>query len=210
MNLNQEIVGLLKQEGCDIVGFANLRELPEEPRKGLGVGIIMATPYAPQAVWDKLDDGQRQGIKDKWTNGSPLERYSKAVKAFLKDGGYKRNTAYPTMQITYKMLATLSGIGWIGKCALLVTKELGPAIRFTAVLTNAPLECGTPFTTSQCPSDCDLCVEICPAQAMNGGLWERGVHRDEFFDAGACRKERSKCGGVCIAVCLYAREGLGY
>ena len=41
------------------------------------------------------------------------------------------------MQITYKMLATLAGIGWIGKNALLVTKEQGSAVRFTAVLTDA-------------------------------------------------------------------------
>jgi len=38
MNLNQEIIEQLNQEGCNIVGFADLRVLPEEPRKGLEVG----------------------------------------------------------------------------------------------------------------------------------------------------------------------------
>jgi len=210
MNLNQEIIERLKQEGCDIIGFADLRILPEELRKRLDVGIIMATTYAPQAVWDKLDDNQKQIINDNWSKGDPLERYNKAAKSFLKEKGYKRNTTYSSMQITYKMLATIAGIGWIGKCALLVTNELGPAVRFTAVLTNAPFECGTPITSSQCPPDCNFCVDECPAKAIKGGLWERGIHRDEFFDVDACKKGRSKCNGLCIASCPYTRKGLGY
>jgi len=210
MNLNNEIIERLKQEGCNIVGFADLSPLPEEPRKGLGVGIIMATTYAPQAVWDKLDDKQRQIIKDEWDKGEPLERYNKAVKSVLKEKGYKRNTTYSTMQITYKMLATLAGIGWVGKNAMLVTGELGPAVRFTAVLTNAPLECGAPITTSQCPADCNFCADVCPAKAIKGGLWERGIHRDEFFDVEVCKKGRSKCDGVCIASCPYTQKGLGF
>jgi len=210
MNLNQEIIELLKHEGCNIVGFADLRALPEEMRKGLDVGIIMATTYAPEAVWDKLSDNQKQVIEESWAEGSPLERYNKAVKSFLRERKYKRNTTYSTMELTYKMLATIAGIGWVGKCALLVSKELGPAVRFTAVLTNAPLECGTPITTSQCPPDCNLCADACPGNAVKGGLWERGVHRDEFFDVDACKKRRSKCQGVCVASCPYTQKGFGY
>jgi len=210
MNLNREIIELLKQEGCDIIGFADLGSLPDEPRKGLGVGIIMATTYAPQAVWDKLNDTQKQVISDNWAVGSPLERCREAVKSFLKEKGYKRNTSYPTMQITYKMLATLAGIGWVGRCALLVSKERGPAVRFTAVLTDAPFVCGTPITTSQCPPDCSCCAEACPVKAISGELWAQGIHRDEFFDVAACKKGRSKCHGLCIAHCPYAQKGLGY
>ena len=210
MNLNNELIQILNQEGCNIVGFADLRDLPEEPRKGLGVGIIMATTYTPQAVWDKLDDTQKQLVRDNEENGSPLERYKKAAKAFLKEKGYKRNTTYPTMEITYKMLATIAGIGWIGRCALLVSSAQGPAVRFTAVLTNAPFECGTPITASQCPTDCTACADACPANAVTGGLWARGIHRDEFFKVEACKKMRSKCDGVCVASCPFTRNGLGY
>jgi epoxyqueuosine reductase QueG len=210
MNLNQELIELLKQEGCHIVGFADIRILPEEQRNGLDVGIIMATTYTPKAVWDRLDDEKRQSIIDNEERGNPLERYNKLTKSFLKEKGYKRNTTYQTMQITYKMLATLAGVGWVGRCALLVSKEQGSAVRFTAVLTNAPFECGTPIMASQCPLDCVACVEICPAKAIKGGLWERGIHRDEFFDVNACKKSRSTCNGLCIAHCPYTQAGLGY
>jgi len=208
--MNQELIDLLKQEGCRIAGFADLSPLPEEPRKGLPVGIIMATTYAPQAVWDKLDDGQRQMIHDNHAMGEPLERYNKAAKAFLRERGYKRNSTYPSMQITYKTLATLAGIGWIGRNALLVSKEQGPAVQFTAVLTDAPFECGTPIIESLCPPDCTACADVCPTKAIQGGLWARGIHRDEFFDVNACKKGRGKCATVCIAHCPLTRKGLGY
>jgi len=210
MSLNQEIIGLLKQEGCNIVGFADLSVLPKEPRKGLPVGIIMATSYTPETVWEKLNDAQKQAIWDNEAKGSPLERYNKAVKAYLKEKGYRRNTSYPTFEITYKMLATLAGIGWIGRCALLVSKEQGPAVRFTAILTNAPLECGEAITASLCPEDCNVCADVCPQNAIKGGLWARGIHRDEFFDMEACKKGRSKCGGVCVGSCPFTQRGFGY
>jgi len=124
--------------------------------------------------------------------------------------GYKRNKTYSRMTITYKMLATLAGIGWVGRCALLITKDLGPALRFTALLTNAPLECGTPITQSLCPPDCSACADICPANAVKTGLWERGIHRDEFFDVNACKKGRSQCHGLCISICPYIQKGFGY
>jgi len=120
-----------------------------------------------------------------------------------------------------KTVATLSGIGWIGKNAMLVTEEAGSAIRLTAVLTNAPLECGTPVTKSKCAPDCTVCAAACPANAPLGGLWEAGIDRDEYFDARACQTaarargmallgvDRSLC-GLCASNCPYTKKGLGY
>jgi epoxyqueuosine reductase QueG len=210
MTLNQELIELLKQDGCRIIGFADLSVLPEEPRNGLGVGVVMATAYLPTAVWDRLSGKQRQDFEDYMAMGNPLERFKKTTKAFLKERGYKRNTTYKSMEITYKMLATLAGIGWIGRNAMLVTKEQGSAVRFTAVLTDAPFECGTPVTASLCPPNCHNCFDACPGKAIKGGLWERGIHRDEFYDVEACKKNRSACDTVCVAGCPFTQQGLGY
>lgn len=120
-----------------------------------------------------------------------------------------------------KIVATLSGIGWIGKCAMLVTHEVGSALRMTVVLTNAPLKCGTPVTKSMCDPNCTICVNICPGKASLGGLWEVGVDRDEFFNAHACysaARSRAKtlldidetmC-GLCISNCPFTKRGIGY
>ena len=39
----------------------------------------------------------------------------------------------------HKAVAYLSGFGWIGKNCLLITPDNGPRVRWTTVLTDAPL-----------------------------------------------------------------------
>lgn len=213
MNLNQEIIRLLDKEGCKIVGFADLRILPEEPRRGSDFGIVMGEPYTAEGMKENLEGKPETFDYDSGATFEPLERFKKSVIQFLKEKGYKANTKYLNTVVTHKTIGTLAGVGWIGRCALLTTKEWGPAMRLTAVLTNAPLECGTPITKSLCPPDCAACADICPAKAIKEGLWEQGVHRDEFFDVKACRKGRQKrkpmC-GLCISICPYTKKGLGY
>jgi epoxyqueuosine reductase QueG len=59
--------------------------------------------------------------------------------------------------LPHKTTATLAGLGWIGKCALLVTERYGSAIRLTAVLTEAELPCGEPVSRSRCGACADKC-----------------------------------------------------
>jgi len=44
--------------------------------------------------------------------------------------------------ISNKLPAHLAGLGWIGKNCLLLTEAFGPRVRFTTVLTDAPLVTG--------------------------------------------------------------------
>ena len=63
--------------------------------------------------------------------------------------------------LSHKIAATLSGTGWIGRNALVITKPFGSAVWLTTALTDAPLETGMPVDESQCGS-CAACVESCP------------------------------------------------
>jgi len=119
--------------------------------------------------------------------------------------------------LPHKTVATRAGIGWIGKCALLVTEERGPMLRLSSILTDAPLATERlPINQSRC-GNCKACVEACPGGAVSGKLWEKGMPREAFFDAEKCRdtaRERSKRGfgggaticGKCIEACPYARR----
>ena len=213
MNLNEEIIRLLKNEGCKIVGFADLRALPEEPRKGGDFGIIIGEPYKVEEMAESLEGKPQRFEQGSEAISDTLERYKKAVIEFLKIKGYKADYKYRNSVITHKMIGTLAGIGWIGRCAILTTREYGPTLRLTALLTNAPVACGTPITKSLGPSDCTTCADICPVNAIKEGFWEQGIHRDEFFDVKACMKVRQKrkpmC-VLCISVCPFTKEGLGY
>jgi epoxyqueuosine reductase QueG len=113
-------------------------------------------------------------------------------------------------------VGTLAGLGWIGKCALLITEDFGSAIRLNRVLTDAPLPTGTPIVASRC-RDCRACVDACPGRAPTGEPWQQGKPRDLFFDAFACRRAaremaQEKTGiigtfcGICVAACPWTQK----
>ena len=102
-----------------------------------------------------------------------------------------------------------------------MTKEVGSALRFVSVLTNAPFECGDPCTRSKCPPNCKICVDICPGKAVVDKNWDITIDMNSFFDAMACNKaararakgtldiDRVFC-GLCASSCPYTETGLGY
>ena len=120
-----------------------------------------------------------------------------------------------TTSLPHKTIATLAGLGWIGKSALLITKEYGPAVRFTTVLTNAVFEVVNSINDSLC-GDCNKCVESCPAKAISGKNWKFGLERQDIYDAFACYKTARKLSknilipnticGICINACPWAQK----
>lgn len=118
----------------------------------------------------------------------------------------------------HKTVAVRAGLGWIGKCALLVTKQFGSAVRLTSVLTNAPLECDEPVEQSFC-GDCSECVKSCPGGAVSGKLWAPGMDREELFSPLLCRKKARELAaqainkeitlcGKCIECCPHTKKYL--
>jgi epoxyqueuosine reductase QueG len=230
MNLNNDIIKILKQQGCNIVGFADLRCLSKEARRNFDYGIVIALPFSKEAMIENINSPQKY-YEERRPMTQRLNKLREFTADYLTEKGYEVNANIPpfsaddkdnlTSILPLKTVATLSGIGWIGKCALLVTKEVGSAFRMTVVLTNAPVECGTSVTKSKCPPDCTVCVDICPGKAPLGGFWEAGIEREKFFDAHACysvanARAKEKLGiddslcGLCMSNCPFTKRGLGY
>jgi len=110
----------------------------------------------------------------------------------------------------HKTAATSAGLGWIGKTALFVSPEFGPAVRLATVFTDLELPAGDPVRESSC-GECRACVDACPAGCGRDVLWQPGMARELLFDAGACRHHmahftslESQICGICIAACPYA------
>ena len=125
------------------------------------------------------------------------------------DESYKSTLTYA---FSHKMAATRAGLGWIGKTDLLVSERFGPRVRLATILTDMDLDCTMqPITESRC-GNCSLCVDICPAKAASGQLWNVTTGRDTFFDAFKCMEycrkisrekldeDISLC-GKCIYIC---------
>jgi epoxyqueuosine reductase len=108
-----------------------------------------------------------------------------------------------------KRAATLAGLGWIGRCSLLVTAEHGPRVVLFTVLmdlggVSAPLPvraaCGT----------CNACIDACPQGYLTGADWRGGIDRVEVIDAFACSRRMEELGeaighkhscGLCLLAC---------
>jgi len=86
------------------------------------------------------------------------------VAAFLEKNEYKA-VAFPPL-ISLKRLAQLAGFGNFGKNALIINPDVGPWLRFGAVLTNASLVADKPFEEDLC-GDCNACVDVCPVGALS-------------------------------------------
>jgi len=221
-NLSDELYGL----GADIVGFGDITELPDVVRAGLPVGICVAVKYPvhvilgiselPTQEYREWYDRLNEKLDEIVTKGTELlcDMGYKAIaqtREYVGNGESKDNTTLP-----HKTVATRAGIGWIGKCALLVTDKYGSAIRISSILTDAPLHTAESVNESRC-GECKICTDACPAGAVSGKPWEPGLYRDEFFDPVKCRqtaRERSKQGfggditicGKCIEICPHTKR----
>jgi len=225
-NITIKMQSALIDLGADLVGFGSLLELPCEMRKGMSIGVSVAVKYPPEIIkqihahptfeyleWyntlnRKLDIIVMKGaelLQDLGHQAIPLSR--QAMK-------FSQET-FATL-LPHKTVATRAGLGWIGKSALLVTKEFGSAVRFSTILTDAPLETKEPINESLC-KDCTMCVRTCPGGAVLGENWQVGVPREMLFDAKKCfEKARELCKthldkqaticGKCIEICPHTRN----
>jgi epoxyqueuosine reductase QueG len=102
--------------------------------------------------------------------------------------------------VSHKLTAHLAGLGWIGKSCLLLTPEFGPRIRFTTVLTDAPLSVGIK-QEKKC-GKCTACIDACPVNALKNVEFSADDDVEIRFDTAKCSEYRSKhpC-GLCVSSC---------
>ena len=226
MAMLDELRTLLQRSGADIVGIADLNEIPADVRDGFPFGVSIAVALNPQIISEIKDGPNRQYYAEYDRANHLLDSLGHYAVGFLEEQGHRAGWLAATnigidsetlsTCLPHKTVATRAGLGWIGKCALLVTEEFGSAIRITSVLTDAKLPVGEVIDASQC-GECRTCVDVCPGQAPSGREWEIGLHRDSFFDPFACRRTAREWAirrkgihdnicGMCIAACPWTQK----
>ncbi len=227
-NLSGELRAILESRGADLAGFADLRNLPSDIRDGFPCGISIAVALNPEIISGLINGPNRKYYAEYDRANRLLDSLGQYIARFLEGRGYKvrwlsaTNTGIDaetlSTRLPHKTVATRAGLGWIGKCALLITQEYGSAVRITSVLTDARLPTGDAIDESQC-GECRACVDVCPGQAPSGKEWQVNLHRDSFFNPFACRRTaqewalkrkgiRDNICGMCIAVCPWTQRYL--
>ena len=67
---------------------------------------------------------------------------------------------------SHRFAASHAGLGWIGKSCHLINPQVGPRLRLTTILTNAPLPPDQPIS-NRC-GGCTRCRDACPTDAIVG------------------------------------------
>ena len=224
-DLDRHTIGqFLRAQGVEAWGVAaNDPRLPLAPDLPRALSILMRID---PGIIRGMKHGPTEDYRDEYVRlNAALDTAAGALGAMLRDHGYEAVPVPATMPdpasvaggngdgpFPHKTAATVAGLGWIGKTALFVSPEFGPAVRLATVFTDLALPVGQPVTTGSC-GDCAACVEACPAGCGRDVTWRAGVARDELFDASACRHhmtqytgiEQQIC-GICIAACPLSRR----
>lgn len=226
MSPKHELAEILLARGAGLVGFADLRAFPAETREGLPRAVAIVAPIDPFVIAG-LKTGPTVMYHDEYhrlnnrlnslahTAADYLqERGAKAIALPADDIGYDPGTL--SVRLPHKTAATRAGLGWIGKCSLLITEPFGSAVRLATVLTDAELPVGPAINESRCDEDCFACTHACPAEAPSGESWHAGRPRDTFFNAYICNRtaghNATKAGfgevicGLCMTICPWTRR----
>jgi epoxyqueuosine reductase len=216
---NDYVKQILANKEIVLIGFADLSEIDETVRRGFKYGISIAValkvfPSTGEATVEYFNEYKRVSAVLKEASYYLADKIGDFGYNAFALAGERQNEQYRTA-LPYKTLATQAGIGWIGKSAALITKEYGNAIRLNGVLTDMPLETGTPTNSSLC-GDCCECVKNCPGKAITGNQWDIYTDRDDLLDAFACKKAvidrgqvlgvtEGSC-GICLSVCPWTKR----
>lgn len=175
-----------RQLGADLVGVCSaniLNETPPDPgwpqtpariwdecksvivlAKHIPVGIFRAQDlanrlYIPQLVMNLLDRialGLSYWLEEQGYEAFPMAQQ-------LTDTNMKKGTYGP---LSLRHVAVEAGLGSLGLNLMLVTREYGPRVYLTAVMTDAILE-PDEKVGQLCPGpSCGLCLLACPADAV--------------------------------------------
>lgn len=211
--MEQALCALLTENEATLVGFANMEPLEEGVNRGFarGVSIGMALPadiVARMATGPHPDYVQAyHSINDR------LDALAELAAGWLVRQGYAAWAATRdklpytdeacVSPLPHKTAARLAGHGWIGKNAALVSPDYGSAVRYTTVLTNAPLQTGEPVEISRCGS-CTACQRACAAKAVQGLEYVPGMPREAIFDHARCLDMLRRTGLPVCGHCLAA------
>lgn len=210
-----------------IYGFADLSGLLNNKFGGFNYGISIGRKLDYEIV-DKIINGPTPEYYSHYRQiNKDLGHLTKRISDDLNNNEIESLNIGPTVSTTeldsiyfkslrtdlsHKMVATRAGLGWIGKTDLFISREFGPRLRLVSILLKIPVQSKSkPVNKSRCGT-CRICVDICPAKAATGKLWEITVEREEFFDPWKCRNQCAEFGrvrlgmdaricGICVAAC---------
>lgn len=214
----------------DVYGVADFRKDKKQLTETYGKDICMY-PYAivighrlNEEIVSKIpltynDDTLAQEYLDEYYNSfQRISKIAHKIEDYIKNEGYnsiilneidKYDNIHLKTIFSNKASANIAGVGWIGKNNLLVTKEFGPRLTWSTIITDAPLEEYVGSSIDSLCGDCDICVKACPGDAIvNLDNPKKSYSPKKCGDYIIGRKNEghpTAC-GMCLYICPYGNK----
>jgi epoxyqueuosine reductase len=231
--LKPRVARQARRLGATLVGFAPVERWDD-------AGEVPA-PYRPRAVWPQARTAIVVGVPMllpviETTPSIHYQELYDTSNRLLDDLGYRLavwlgekghpslflpRDGYGSLEIllenpfaafSHVMAAKYAGLGTIGLSHNLLVPEYGPRVRLQTVLTSAELP-GDALLEDDLCNGCDVCVKLCPADALRARPGE--VIGD--LDKDACTRhhialKKDSCWpcGVCVKVCPVGADRTAY
>ncbi len=141
----------------------DVRLSPDRLLPGAASAVIVALTYGRRRVNPRLK------ISRYATRRDYHRVFKKLLRRFVRwaegEFGGRYFIFSDSAPVLERELATLAGLGWIGKNSMLISPHLGPNVLLGGVLTDLVLVPDDPFPYDWCGS-CDRCVRACPTGAI--------------------------------------------
>lgn len=140
--------------------------------RDLKFAISLVFPLSNEII-DAIDDKPTSLYQHHYrTVNAYLDREALILSNSIQNAGFRALPVPVTVSVdefhghlSNRMVGMLSGLGWIGKSALLVIPEFGARVRLVTILTDLPLPLPQEWMESRC-GDCRECIDICPVKAI--------------------------------------------
>lgn len=209
IQLENEIISTLTEHQVSFIRFADVSSLSASQNRGLPnailFGVALSRLYLQQVTATKeyvktmikqnkmeSDELYLTELKtDFISNQIAGQLVSKGFNAYAHSDDNLIATGvfdgmYEETPLPHKTIATLLGIGWIGKNNLLVTPEYGSALCLGVVLTDMPLNTTRQKIIENKCGKCQRCVNACQENALENTIWEQGISRKDMIHVEKC------------------------
>ena len=203
----EELLSLARSRGAAVAGVARLSLLHDLPVCGgfslrdfeYAISIGVPLPSIAVDLIDLEDPGimyahayhAANSLIDAITLGLSGWISERGFSALVIPASLKADPSKEMGHASHKAFACAAGVGWIGRNGLLINPICGPRIRLGTVLTDMPLNPGTPME-NRC-GQCRRCVDSCPSGALKLSNFKlRPATRDEIFDPQKCVSRLNK------------------
>ncbi|MGE5405981.1 MAG: epoxyqueuosine reductase [Candidatus Saccharibacteria bacterium] len=187
-DLKNKIKAIAMNLGADLVGIASVERFAGAPEgfhptdivPQAKTVVVLAKVFPKEVLINKRRLTAYKSAFDGLV--SKLDSIALNLANYIEELGFKaypvptddpytswdEETLHGRGDLSHRHAAVAAGLGVMGKNTLLITPQYGNRVYLTSIITNLDIEADPLLELNLCPEDCRICLDACPAGALDG------------------------------------------